>query len=438
MIKPVVSVVFTTYNVEPYVKQSLDSICKQTLKNIQIIVVDDGSTDNTVNIIQEISEKDRRIHFIPLEKNTIGGVSTPANIGIEAAVGDYIGFADGDDIYDLTTFEKLYEAAHKYNADISVCQYADFDSRKLDTQASSDVHIWDHLPVEDFIVPNLNEKSMLLSISPVPWRKLYKKEFLDLNKIRFPEVDYFFEDNPFHWNVILNCRGVAFVREVLCFHRMNRVGQTMANGNTKVLKIFNHYSTMHDYCNTFLNSEKIYAINGINKKNAHSDVQSALQVQLLKWLLAHCYWCSSVVGEEKQIEVMKVAKPLFERFSKDEIIKTHLNGQINFNDLGMTYSILTMNETNFQFSLKAHKFTPVFFIKMKNYFHGSYHIIKRTLAATKRSRQKEVYSPEYKLNEIKYILNVENAKNNVTDMLNSFKRKYLIEVESKKESSSIF
>lgn len=57
MIKPVVSVVFTTYNVEPYVKQSLDSICKQTLKNIQIIVVDDGSTDNTVNIIQEISEK---------------------------------------------------------------------------------------------------------------------------------------------------------------------------------------------------------------------------------------------------------------------------------------------------------------------------------------------------------------------------------------------
>lgn len=360
-------------------------------------------------------------------------MSTPANIGIDAAVGDYVGFADGDDIYDLTTFEKLYDAAHKYNADISVCQYADFDSEKLDTHVSSDVHIWGQLPVEDFIVPNLNEKSTLLSISPVPWRKLYKKEFLNLNKIRFPQVDYFFEDNPFHWNVILNCRGVAFVREVLCFHRMNRVGQTMANGNTKVLKMFNHYPIMENYCNTFLNSEKIYDINGINKENSYFDVRSTLQVQLLKWILAHCYWCSSVVGEEKQIEVMKLAKPLLERLSKDEIIKMHLSGQINFNDLGMIYSIFTMNETNFKYSLKGHKFTPVFFIKMKNYFHGSRHIIKKTLAGVKRSWQKEIYSTEYKLDDIKYIINAENAKNNVTSMLSSFKRRYIVDVYSKKE-----
>ena len=435
MIKPAVSVIFTTYNVEPYVKQSLESLCNQTLKNIQIIVVDDGSTDNTVKIIKEISEKDKRIHFIPLKKNTIGGVSTPANIGIEEAVGDYVGFADGDDIYDLTTFEKLYKAALKYNADISVCQYADFDSDKLDIHVSSDVHIWNHLPVEDFIVPNLSEKKLLLSLSPVPWRKLYKKDFLDLNKIRFPEVDYFFEDNPFHWNVILNCRGVSFVREVLCFHRMNRIGQTMANGNTKVLKIFNHYSVMNDYCKNFINSEKIYTINGINKKNSKSDIQYVLKSQLLKWILSHCYWCSSVVGEEKQVEVMKVAKPLLELFSKEEIIKIHLSGQINFNDLGMIYSILTMNEINFNFSLKGHKFTTFFFIKMKNYFHGSLHIIRRTLATVKRPGKKEVYSPEYKLNDIKHTINVENAKNNIIIMLSSFKNRYPIEIESKKNPS---
>lgn len=81
MIKPAVSVVFTTYNVEPYVKQSLESICGQTLKNIQIIVVDDGSTDNTVKIIREISEKDNRIHFIPLKKTLLVVCQHPQILG---------------------------------------------------------------------------------------------------------------------------------------------------------------------------------------------------------------------------------------------------------------------------------------------------------------------------------------------------------------------
>lgn len=114
---PKVSVIVPCYNVAPYVSACLDSLVNQTLGDIEIICVDDKSTDNTVAIIKERMAQDSHIKLIELPKNS--GVSVARNTGIDAATGEYIGFVDPDDYVDLDFYEKLYETAIREKADIT-------------------------------------------------------------------------------------------------------------------------------------------------------------------------------------------------------------------------------------------------------------------------------------------------------------------------------
>ena len=114
------------YNVESYIKQCLDSICNQTLKEIEIICVDDGSTDHTVSIIKNYQEKDQRIHIISQE-NQYAGVAR--NHGMKYAKGTYLSFLDADDYYTPDMLEKLYQQAEKQQLEVVVCEYDFFDER---------------------------------------------------------------------------------------------------------------------------------------------------------------------------------------------------------------------------------------------------------------------------------------------------------------------
>lgn len=115
-----VSIIVPAYNIEQYIEQSLRSICEQTYRNLEIIVVDDGSTDETGKIIDEAAAKDSRI--IPIHKKN-AGVSAARNTGLAIAKGEYIGFVDGDDFVDKDMYELLVRNAIKYDADISHCGY---------------------------------------------------------------------------------------------------------------------------------------------------------------------------------------------------------------------------------------------------------------------------------------------------------------------------
>lgn len=114
---PKVSVILPCYNVAPYVGACLDSLVNQTLRDIEIICVDDKSTDNTLEIIQERATQDKRIKVIAQATNS--GVSVARNTGIDAATGEYIGFVDPDDYVDLDFYEKLYETAIREKADVA-------------------------------------------------------------------------------------------------------------------------------------------------------------------------------------------------------------------------------------------------------------------------------------------------------------------------------
>lgn len=115
-----ISVIIPAYNIENYIERSLRSICEQTYKNLEIIVVNDGSTDKTGEIIDKMAALDSRI--VPVHKKN-AGVSVARNTGLDRAKGDFIGFVDGDDIIDKDMFEFLINNALKYDADISHCGY---------------------------------------------------------------------------------------------------------------------------------------------------------------------------------------------------------------------------------------------------------------------------------------------------------------------------
>lgn len=115
-----ISVIVAAYNIEQYISKCLDSIINQTYKNLEIIIVDDGSSDGTGRIVDEYAIIDSRIVVIHKEN---GGVSSARNRGIDIATGDYIGFVDGDDTIEADMYEMLINNAIKYDADISHCGY---------------------------------------------------------------------------------------------------------------------------------------------------------------------------------------------------------------------------------------------------------------------------------------------------------------------------
>lgn len=115
-----ISIIIPAYNIAPYLPRCLDSVLAQTYTNLEVVVVDDGSTDNTREIIQEYVQKDKRI--VPVYKENTG-VSDTRNKGLDVATGDYIGFVDGDDYIERNMYELLLNNALKYNADISHCGY---------------------------------------------------------------------------------------------------------------------------------------------------------------------------------------------------------------------------------------------------------------------------------------------------------------------------
>lgn len=115
-----ISVIIPAYNVEKYIEKTVKSICAQTYRNLEIILVNDGSIDQTPNILDILAEKDLRIKVLHKEN---GGVTSARLLGVEVATGEWIGFVDGDDYIEPHMYEILLENAQKYNAEISHCGY---------------------------------------------------------------------------------------------------------------------------------------------------------------------------------------------------------------------------------------------------------------------------------------------------------------------------
>ena len=140
-----ISVIVPIYNVEQFLRPCVDSILNQTYSNLQIVLVDDGSTDSCPTICDEYASQDDRI-FVIHKSN--GGLSEARNVGIDIARGSYITFIDSDDVIAVDMIEYLYALLRISNADISVCQRADID------EAGVDIAVHKKMLKEDYILSN--------------------------------------------------------------------------------------------------------------------------------------------------------------------------------------------------------------------------------------------------------------------------------------------
>tara|TARA_R110002072_G_scaffold175283_3_gene331038 strand:+ start:420 stop:1676 length:1257 start_codon:yes stop_codon:yes gene_type:complete len=297
---PKLSIIVTCYNIEPYLVQCLESVIGQTMTDIEIIIVDDGSKDGTPAIIREYAARDSRIKTVLMTTNTIGGVATAANAGLDIATGDYIGFADGDDYCEPTMFEKLYDAAVASDSDLSMCQYLLEDERTSERRPPAEKHRWKDIKDVKHVVLTTEETRVYLQFIAVPWRKIYRRSLLDAHAIRFPVGDFFFEDNPFHWFSLISANAVVLVPEVLCYHRVARVGQTMETADARLFKIFQHHAIIQDWL----------------KKTGHD---ADFKLNLLTWAVSQLEWISTKTPEDLYPALYDAVLPIVQSYTPAEV-----------------------------------------------------------------------------------------------------------------------
>ncbi|WP_310618936.1 glycosyltransferase family 2 protein [Flexibacterium corallicola] len=303
------SIIVTSYNVAPYIRDCLGDLVQQDVQDYEVIAVDDGSTDGTQSTIQEYADRYSFVRPVFLTENSIGGVATAANVGLDKAIGEYIAFADGDDRYDKQMFSKLLKAAVKHDSDLAICDYYVLNDKTGKLTEPADEKRWKGLKSKDYIELNLEGTKNILRFISVPWRKIYRKELLDENSLRFPVGDYFYEDNPFHWFTVVKANSIACVSEKLCRHRVNRVGQTMATVDARLFKMFEHHRTIYEWL----------LKQGLVDRYAEA---------LLGWLLAQVQWISRKCPPDLIDELFDAASVNVRLYSHNSLRKTILEYKI--------------------------------------------------------------------------------------------------------------
>ncbi len=210
---PLVSIIVPVYNAEKYLEKCLESLVNQTLKDIEIILVDDGSKDSSLSICKNYEQKYENIKVLS-QKNQ--GPSAARNNALNYATGKYIGFVDSDDFVKPETFELA--------------------SKELDENQDTELVIWGTNVVSDDNLPYVNwfeetyfklkysgkndlNSDILFSTAVVPWNKLYRSSIIKEHSVTFPE-GRLYEDNAFWWKYIAWCKKIIFLDEKLHFYNM--------------------------------------------------------------------------------------------------------------------------------------------------------------------------------------------------------------------------
>lgn len=231
-----VSIIVPIYNAEKYLKRCLDSLVNQTYSNIEIILLNDGSTDKTDSIIK--SYKDKRIIYVKKENS---GIGSTRNKGIELATGDYIMFVDSDDYIALNCVEVLVKKACEGYDLVLSNYYLETTKSKIKIEFNESLN-------DSNIKTN---PDILTLISLAPWNKLYSKEIVGDNRF---VVDTKYEDAPFVVECVCKAHNIGFVKDYLFYYVMQKGGETITRDERifdilKVCKIINNTMTKYNYQN---------------------------------------------------------------------------------------------------------------------------------------------------------------------------------------------
>ncbi len=247
--RPKVSVILPIYNVGKYLRQSLDSLINQTLEEIEIICIDDGSTDDSYNILEEYKLKDARIKVVHKSNK---GTGAARNDGLRLATGECIGFVDPDDWVKPNMFEILYNQIKEKNLDIIMCMPDGYDEKNAVNAPFPYFVDANFQNIIDDRVFNWRDLSPFQYPMCV-WNKLYTKELFDKNHIDFAEgLD--FEDHKVIFGTLLTAERMYFIHDKLYVYRYNREGSVLTDNNRRLIdhiKIFDIVENLMKETNTY-------------------------------------------------------------------------------------------------------------------------------------------------------------------------------------------
>lgn len=246
-----VSIIIPVYNVEEYIEKCIESLIQQTFSDIEIIVVNDGSTDNSGLICDDMANKDSRIKVI--HKNN-QGVSSARNVGIKNSKGKYIHFVDADDTVEKNIIEKLVNKMKEKNMDLALCGYRRLyieHGCKMKTKEYDVKHFEGSIKDIGFLLEHLLKNGLIQG----PCWKLFKKEIIEKYNIKFPEEYSFGEDTIFVYKYLLYCKEISIVPGCLynyIDHQSNslssQVGKDKMNTYLEIHQLLKANLLKHDIC----------------------------------------------------------------------------------------------------------------------------------------------------------------------------------------------
>lgn len=211
---PKLDVIIPIYNVEGYLKRSLDSVLAQTFEDINIICVDDGSSDHSAEILKEYEKKDNRIKVITQQNQ---GLAAARNSGLKNSSSELIMFLDSDDYYHPQMCEKMYNAITENDVDIAVCDVeVIFDSEYKNIEHEIDNNWGEYLKLS-FKGKETITNEIIETTNVLAWNKIYKRAIIEKYNIEFPK-GLIFEDNPFFFSYMSVSKTVFHLNEKLYYY----------------------------------------------------------------------------------------------------------------------------------------------------------------------------------------------------------------------------
>ena len=317
--KPKVSVIVPCYDVERYLNRCLNSLVNQTLKDIEIILVDDGSPDRVPEKCDEWAKKDSRIKVIH-KKNA--GLGYARNTGLDVAIGEYVAFVDSDDYVELNMYEKLYKVAKNHDSDVVYCGFKkEFKHNYfMNVQECNDYTEFTNETVKnlipDFITSEPYRKSEYKYEMSV-WHSIYKRLIIQEHHLRFiSEREYASEDIPFQIDFLSFAYRVSFIPDMLYIYCFNEESLTKAFPLERYYKIRNLFYLIQE-------KSKSYDTKGLRAKRLFIGY---VRSYLRKWVRcrekseAKKVICE-IMNDEVWIEIRKIYHPSFLPFHQRLLLK---------------------------------------------------------------------------------------------------------------------
>lgn len=293
-----ISVILPVYNAEKYLKKCLDSIVNQSLKDIEIICVNDGSNDGSLEIMNEYAKKDDRIFLINQENE---GPSVARNAALAVATGEFIGFVDADDWIEPSMFETLYNKAREDNSEIVFCDYKEIynnESEKAEKQ------ICCNFPKKPFVWQDV--RNYLLFEGSYIWHQIYKKELFE--DILFPKY-LPLADNPVFLELMVKSKRCSYVEEY--FYNYTVQIDSMCRGENKnTVGIYGIIDAVQAILDSYKLSELL-----------HSNMQFFKQTRI--------YWLFCRTPKSHKKEYLKKAKEYLSKVDYWKLLLTDIFPKIN-------------------------------------------------------------------------------------------------------------